>query len=158
MHMQNPEERACMQASIDPPHGRPDHDEQMRILSRLNVAEAFEMFLQTKYVGQRRFSAEGAESLIPLLDAVLGDAAKLGLHEVVLGMAHRGRLNVLANIVGKSYGQIFNEFEGYVDTSSTHGSGDVKYHLGAEGKYKAVDGTTIPVSLVANPSHLEAVA
>jgi 2-oxoglutarate dehydrogenase E1 component len=157
MHIQNPEERAWLQARVERPHLATDHDEQMRILSRLNVAEAFEMFLQTKYVGQRRFSAEGAESLIPLLDAVLGDAAKLGLHEVVIGMSHRGRLNVLANIVGKSYGQIFNEFEGYVDPSSTHGSGDVKYHLGADGKYKAADGTTIPVSLVANPSHLEAV-
>ncbi len=157
MHIQKPAERAWLQERVERPHLAPDHDEQMRILSRLNVAEAFEMFLQTKFVGQRRFSLEGAESLIPLLDAVLGEAAIGGLHEAVVGMAHRGRLNVLANIVGKSYGQIFNEFEGYVDPSSTHGSGDVKYHLGAEGKYKAADGTTIPVSLVANPSHLEAV-
>ena len=157
MHIQEPAERAWLQERVERPHLAVDHDEQMRILSRLNVAEAFEMFLQTKFVGQRRFSAEGAESLIPLLDAVLGEAAMSGLHEAVVGMAHRGRLNVLANIVGKSYGQIFNEFEGYVDPSSTHGSGDVKYHLGAEGKYKAADGTTIPVSLVANPSHLEAV-
>ena len=157
MHIQEPAERAWLQARVEVPHLAADHDEQMRILSRLNVAEAFEMFLQTKFVGQRRFSLEGAESLIPLLDAVLGEAAQGGLHEAVVGMAHRGRLNVLANIVGKSYGQIFNEFEGYVDPSSTHGSGDVKYHLGADGKYKAADGTTIPVSLVANPSHLEAV-
>jgi multifunctional 2-oxoglutarate metabolism enzyme len=157
MHIQNPEERAWLQERVERPHRPANHDEQMRILSRLNVAEAFEMFLQTKFVGQRRFSLEGAESLIPLLDAVLGDAAMNGLHEAVLGMAHRGRLNVLANIVGKSYGQIFNEFEGYVDPGSTHGSGDVKYHLGAEGKYRAADGATIPVSLVANPSHLEAV-
>jgi 2-oxoglutarate dehydrogenase E1 component len=157
MHIQEPIERAWLQARVERPHLAADHDEQMRILSRLNVAEAFEMFLQTKYVGQRRFSLEGAESLIPLLDAVLGEAAMKGLHEAVVGMAHRGRLNVLANIVGKSYGQIFNEFEGYVDPTSTHGSGDVKYHLGAEGKYRAADGTTIPVSLVANPSHLEAV-
>ncbi len=157
MHIQNPQERAWLQARVERSHSAADHDEQMRILSRLNVAEAFEMFLQTKYVGQRRFSLEGAESLIPLLDAVLGEAGRGGLHEAVVGMAHRGRLNVLANIVGKSYGQIFNEFEGYVDPGSTHGSGDVKYHLGADGKYKAADGTTIPVSLVANPSHLEAV-
>jgi multifunctional 2-oxoglutarate metabolism enzyme len=156
MHIQNPAERSWLQARIERPHSAADHDEQMRILSRLNVAEAFEMFLQTKYVGQRRFSLEGAESLIPLLDAVLGQAAKDGLHEAVIGMAHRGRLNVLANIVGKSYGQIFNEFEGYVDPGSTHGSGDVKYHLGADGKFQAADGTAIPVSLVANPSHLEA--
>ncbi|HEY5358739.1 MAG TPA: multifunctional oxoglutarate decarboxylase/oxoglutarate dehydrogenase thiamine pyrophosphate-binding subunit/dihydrolipoyllysine-residue succinyltransferase subunit [Streptosporangiaceae bacterium] len=157
MHIQNPEERAWIQARVERPHGRADKDEQLRILSRLNVAEAFEMFLQTKFVGQRRFSLEGAESLIPLLDAVLTEAADGGLHEVVLGMAHRGRLNVLANIVGKSYGQIFNEFEGNLDPSSTHGSGDVKYHLGAEGSYRVADGREIRTSLVANPSHLEAV-
>ncbi len=157
MHIQNPAERSWLQDRVERPHRNPDHDEQMRVLSRLNVAEAFEMFLQTKFVGQRRFSLEGSESLIPLLDAVLNEAAKVGLHEAVIGMAHRGRLNVLANIVGKSYAQIFDEFEGYVDPGSTHGSGDVKYHLGAEGRYTAADGTAIPVSLVANPSHLEAV-
>jgi 2-oxoglutarate decarboxylase len=157
MHMQEPEERAWLQARVERPHGRPDHAEQMQILSRLNVAEAFEMFLQTKYVGQRRFSLEGAESLIPLLDAVLTKAARVPLHEVVLGMAHRGRLNVLANIVGKSYAQIFGEFEGNLDPRTTHGSGDVKYHLGADGVFTASDGAQIPTSLVANPSHLEAV-
>jgi 2-oxoglutarate dehydrogenase E1 component len=157
MHIQNPEERAWIQDRVERPHGRPDKDEQLRILSRLNVAEAFEMFLQTKFVGQRRFSLEGAESLIPLLDAVLTEAAHGQLHESVLGMAHRGRLNVLANIVGKSYGQIFNEFEGNLDPGTTHGSGDVKYHLGAEGTYRVDDGTAIRTSLVANPSHLEAV-
>jgi 2-oxoglutarate decarboxylase len=157
MHIQNPAERAWLQERVERPHQSPDHDEQMRILSRLNVAEAFEMFLQTKFVGQRRFSLEGAESLIPLLDAVLTEAAEGGLHEAVLGMAHRGRLNVLANIIGKSYGQIFNEFEGYVDPGSTHGSGDVKYHLGADGRYITGDGENLPVTLVANPSHLEAV-
>jgi len=157
MHIQNPAERAWLQDRVERPHRNPEHDEQMRILSRLNVAEAFEMFLQTKFVGQRRFSLEGAESLIPLLDAVLNEAAKGGLHEAVIGMAHRGRLNVLANIIGKSYDQIFSEFEGYVDPGSTHGSGDVKYHLGAEGRYITADGRTIPVGLVANPSHLEAV-
>jgi len=157
MHMQNPEERAWLQARIERPHGRADHDEQIRILSRLNVAEAFEMFLQTKYVGQRRFSLEGAEALIPLLDAVLTEAARAQMDEVVIGMAHRGRLNVLANIVGKSYAQIFGEFEGNLDPSTTHGSGDVKYHLGADGVYAPGDGTSIKTSLVANPSHLEAV-
>jgi len=157
MHIQNPEERAWLQERIERPHGRPAHDEQMQILSRLNVAEAFEMFLQTKFVGQRRFSLEGAESLIPLLDAVLTAAAGQDLDEVVVGMAHRGRLNVLANIVGKSYGQIFGEFEGNLDPRSTHGSGDVKYHLGADGVFSAADGSAIQTSLVANPSHLEAV-
>jgi multifunctional 2-oxoglutarate metabolism enzyme len=157
MHIQNPEERAWIQVRVERPHGRADHDEQLRILSRLNVAEAFEMFLQTKFVGQRRFSLEGAESLIPLLDAVLTAASDEHLHEAVIGMAHRGRLNVLANIVGKSYAQIFQEFEGNLDPATTHGSGDVKYHLGAEGKYQGADGSAIATSLVANPSHLEAV-
>ena len=157
MHMQEPEERAWLQARVERPHGRPDHADQMQILSRLNVAEAFEMFLQTKYVGQRRFSLEGAESLIPLIDAVLTEAARVPLHEAVIGMAHRGRLNVLANIVGKSYAQIFGEFEGNIDPRTAHGSGDVKYHLGAEGVFTASDGSQIPTSLVANPSHLEAV-
>ncbi len=157
MHIQNPAERSWLQDRVERPHRDADHDEQMRVLAMLNVAEAFEMFLQTKFVGQRRFSLEGAESLIPLLDAVLTQAARGRLHEAVVGMAHRGRLNVLANIAGKSYAQIFGEFEGHVDPSTTHGSGDVKYHLGAEGKYTAADGTQIPVALVANPSHLEAV-
>ena len=157
MHIQNPDERAWIQARVERPHDRAGHDEQMQILSRLNVAEAFEMFLQTKYVGQRRFSLEGAESLIPLVDAVLTEAAQAPLDEAVIGMAHRGRLNVLANIIGKSYAQIFQEFEGNLDPRSTHGSGDVKYHLGADGVFTASDGATIPTSLVANPSHLEAV-
>jgi 2-oxoglutarate decarboxylase len=157
MHIQNPEERAWLQERIERPQGRPSHDEQLQIMSRLNVAEAFEMFLQTKYVGQRRFSLEGAESLIALLDAVLTEAARASLDEAVLGMAHRGRLNVLANIVGKSYAQIFGEFEGNLDPRTTHGSGDVKYHLGAEGVFTASDGSSIATSLVANPSHLEAV-
>ncbi|HEX4253436.1 MAG TPA: multifunctional oxoglutarate decarboxylase/oxoglutarate dehydrogenase thiamine pyrophosphate-binding subunit/dihydrolipoyllysine-residue succinyltransferase subunit, partial [Streptosporangiaceae bacterium] len=157
MHIQEPDERAWIQARIERPHERPGHDEQLNILSRLNVAEAFEMFLQTKFVGQRRFSLEGAESLIPLLDAVLTEAAQEGLDEAALAMAHRGRLNVLANIVGKSYGQIFNEFEGNMDPRSTQGSGDVKYHLGAEGVYQSLEGPQIKTTLVANPSHLEAV-
>src|SRR5580698_6237902 len=157
MHIQNPDERAWIQARVERPHGRADKDEQLRILSRLNVAEAFEMFLQTKFVGQRRFSLEGAESLIPLLDAVLTEAAQGQMDEAVIGMAHRGRLNVLANIVGKSYAQIFKEFEGNLDPRSAQGSGDVKYHLGAEGVFRAPDGRAIKISLVANPSHLEAV-
>src|SRR5450755_1049005 len=157
MHIQDPEERHWLQDRIEVPHARAEHDEQIRILSRLNVAEAFEMFLQTKFVGQRRFSLEGAESLIPLVDAVLAEAAQAGMDEAVIGMAHRGRLNVLANIVGKSYGQIFKEFEGNLDPSSAQGSGDVKYHLGADGTFRAPGGQQIKTSLVANPSHLEAV-
>ena len=156
MHIQDPEERKWIQSHIEVPHNRPGHDEQIRILSRLNVAEAFEMFLQTKFVGQRRFSLEGAEALIPLVDAVISEAAGDHLDEAVIGMAHRGRLNVLANIVGKSYAQIFKEFEGNLDPKSTQGSGDVKYHLGAEGRFTSYTGSQIRTSLVANPSHLEA--
>src|SRR6266436_4426895 len=106
------------------------------------------MFLQTKYVGQRRFSLEGAESLIPLVDAVLAEAADAKLEEAVVGMAHRGRLNVLANIIGKSYGQIFKEFEGNLDPGSVQGSGDVKYHLGATGTDPAPSGEQSRTSLV----------
>ena len=133
MHIQDPEERKWIQAHVEVPPARAGHDEQVRILSKLNVAEAFETFLQTKYVGQKRFSLEGGEALIPLLDVVISEAADAGLDEAVVGMAHRGRLNVLANVIGKSYGQIFKEFEGNLDPKSTQGSGDVKYHLGAEG-------------------------
>ncbi|GLW06265.1 alpha-ketoglutarate decarboxylase [Microtetraspora sp. NBRC 13810] len=157
MHIQGPEERAWIQARVEKPHAKPDRQEQLYILSRLNTAEAFETFLQTKFVGQKRFSLEGGESLIPLLDSVIGAAAEDGLDEVVIGMAHRGRLNVLANIVGKSYGQIFGEFEGNLDPRSAHGSGDVKYHLGSEGDFVAPGGQKIVASVVANPSHLEAV-
>jgi 2-oxoglutarate dehydrogenase E1 component len=157
MHIQNPEERAWIQARVEKAHASPERDEQLNILSRLNTAEAFETFLQTKFVGQKRFSLEGGESLIPLLDSVLSDAADEDLDEVVIGMAHRGRLNVLANIVGKSYAQIFGEFEGNIDPRTAHGSGDVKYHLGATGTFTAPSGKTIAASVVANPSHLEAV-
>ncbi|MBG0832171.1 multifunctional oxoglutarate decarboxylase/oxoglutarate dehydrogenase thiamine pyrophosphate-binding subunit/dihydrolipoyllysine-residue succinyltransferase subunit [Planomonospora sp. ID67723] len=157
MHMQNPEERAWIQARVERPHAKPDREEQLRVLERLNTAEAFETFLQTKFVGQKRFSLEGGESLIPLLDSVLCAAAQDQLDEAVIGMAHRGRLNVLANIVGKSYGQIFGEFEGNIDPRSSHGSGDVKYHLGATGDFVSPDGSKIKASVVANPSHLETV-
>src|SRR5690606_23350561 len=139
------------------PYTKPTHDEQMRILAKLNEAEAFETFLQTKYVGQKRFSLEGGESTISLLDAVLQSAAEAGLEEVAIGMAHRGRLNVLTNIAGKTYGQIFREFEGTQDPRTVQGSGDVKYHLGTEGTFTALNGEKIPVYLAANPSHLEAV-
>ncbi|MEU9439893.1 multifunctional oxoglutarate decarboxylase/oxoglutarate dehydrogenase thiamine pyrophosphate-binding subunit/dihydrolipoyllysine-residue succinyltransferase subunit [Streptomyces sp. NPDC048304] len=157
MHIQDPKQRKWIQDRVERPHSKMEREEQLRILRRLNAAEAFETFLQTKYVGQKRFSLEGGESVIPLLDAVIDSAAESRLDEVVIGMAHRGRLNVLANIVGKSYAQIFREFEGNLDPKSMHGSGDVKYHLGAEGTFTGLDGEQIKVSLVANPSHLEAV-
>ncbi|MDF3289435.1 multifunctional oxoglutarate decarboxylase/oxoglutarate dehydrogenase thiamine pyrophosphate-binding subunit/dihydrolipoyllysine-residue succinyltransferase subunit [Streptomyces silvisoli] len=157
MHIQDPKQRKWIQDRVERPHTKPEREEQLRILRRLNAAEAFETFLQTKYVGQKRFSLEGGESVIPLLDAVLDSAAESRLDEVVIGMAHRGRLNVLANIVGKSYAQIFREFEGNLDPKSMHGSGDVKYHLGAQGTFTGLDGEQIKVSLAANPSHLETV-
>src|SRR5438270_615370 len=132
-------------------------EEQGYILDRLNAAEAFERFLHTKYVGHKRFGLEGAESAIPLIDELLDLAAQEGTQEAVLGMAHRGRLNVLANIVGKSYRQIFREFEGDIDPDTIQGSGDVKYHVGASGKFVGRSGRELPLTLASNPSHLEAV-
>src|SRR6185436_12298767 len=108
-------------------------------------------------VGQKRFGIEGAESAIPLVHTVIDEAARAGLSEVVLGMAHRGRLNVLINIVGKSYGELFREFEGDLDPDTIQGSGDVKYHKGAVGKFVGRSGIEIPVTMASNPSHLEAV-
>jgi 2-oxoglutarate dehydrogenase E1 component len=157
MHIQDPEQRRWIQERVERPHQSPDREEQLRILRKLNESEAFETFLQTKFVGQKRFSLEGGESVIPLLDAVVSAAAHDDMDEVVIGMAHRGRLNVLTNIVGKSFGQIFSEFEGNLDPRTAHGSGDVKYHLGAEGTYTALDGETVKVTLTSNPSHLETV-
>ncbi|MGE3812055.1 MAG: multifunctional oxoglutarate decarboxylase/oxoglutarate dehydrogenase thiamine pyrophosphate-binding subunit/dihydrolipoyllysine-residue succinyltransferase subunit [Candidatus Nanopelagicales bacterium] len=158
MHMQDPDQRAWIQERVERKYDKPAREEQLRILRRLNAAEAFETFLQTKYVGQKRFSLEGGESVIPLMDAVLTAAAEAGLDEACIGMPHRGRLNVLANIAGKSYGQIFREFEGDFEVEgSVQGSGDVKYHLGTSGTFTADSGNEIDVYLAANPSHLEAV-
>ncbi|WP_246179867.1 multifunctional oxoglutarate decarboxylase/oxoglutarate dehydrogenase thiamine pyrophosphate-binding subunit/dihydrolipoyllysine-residue succinyltransferase subunit [Kocuria coralli] len=156
MHLEAPAEREWFQGELEKGYTKPTRDEQFRILSRLNAAEAFETFLQTKYVGQKRFSLEGGESLIPLLDAVISDAADDGLAGVVIGMAHRGRLNVLTNIAGKSYAQVFREFEGSQDPRAAEGSGDVKYHLGTEGVFTSDSGNQTQVYLGANPSHLEA--
>ncbi|WP_168583438.1 multifunctional oxoglutarate decarboxylase/oxoglutarate dehydrogenase thiamine pyrophosphate-binding subunit/dihydrolipoyllysine-residue succinyltransferase subunit [Gephyromycinifex aptenodytis] len=157
MHIQDPEQRHWMQKRSEVRQEKISRDEQMRILRRLNAAEAFETFLQTKFVGQKRFSLEGGESVIAALDEVLVCAAEDGMDEVCIGMPHRGRLNVLANIAGKSYGQIFREFEGKQDPRSVQGSGDVKYHLGTEGEFTSEDGKKTKVYLAANPSHLEAV-
>jgi 2-oxoglutarate dehydrogenase E1 component len=157
MHIQDPEQRQWLQSRVERPYAKPSPTEQLRILRRLNAAEAFETFLQTKYVGQKRFSLEGGEAVIPLLDGLLSASARAGLDEVCVGMPHRGRLNVLANITGKSYDQIFREFEGTQDPRSVQGSGDVKYHLGTEGVFTADSGETTKVYLAANPSHLEAV-
>ncbi|WP_241779489.1 multifunctional oxoglutarate decarboxylase/oxoglutarate dehydrogenase thiamine pyrophosphate-binding subunit/dihydrolipoyllysine-residue succinyltransferase subunit, partial [Mycobacteroides sp. H002] len=157
-HILEPEQQKWLQERIEVKHDKPTVAEQKYILSKLNAAEAFETFLATKYVGQKRFSLEGAEGVIPMMDAVIDQSAEHGLDEVVIGMPHRGRLNVLANIVGKPYSQIFTEFEGNLNPALAHGSGDVKYHLGASGTYIQMFGDNdIEVSLTANPSHLEAV-
>jgi 2-oxoglutarate decarboxylase len=159
MHITDPEEREWLQKRIEVKHEQPDRGKQKHILGRLNAAEAFETFLQTKYVGQKRFSLEGGESLIPVLDEVLLAGTEHGLDEVAIGMPHRGRLNVLANVLGKSYAKIFGEFEGNIDPGTVQGSGDVKYHLGATGTFRnpfKLD-AEIAVSLASNPSHLETV-
>ncbi len=157
MHIQDTQQRLWFQSRFERSHQPFPREEHIRILDKLNEAEVFETFLQTKFVGQKRFSLEGGESAIVLLDEICERAADAGLDEVVIGMPHRGRLNVLANIVGKKYGQIFREFEGNIDPRTNTGSGDVKYHLGAEGEFHATSGTVIKTSVAANPSHLEAV-
>jgi 2-oxoglutarate dehydrogenase E1 component len=157
MHISDPAEKAWIQQQVEGARTHLSTEDQLHILDRLNAAEALERFLGTKYVGQKRFGIDGAESAIPLLDAVVEQAADDRMSAVVMGMAHRGRLNVLVNIVGKSYEQLFKEFEGNIDPQSTQGSGDVKYHLGQAGKYTSRQGNAIEVELAANPSHLEAV-
>jgi 2-oxoglutarate dehydrogenase E1 component len=157
MHIQELEEQRWIQEQVEGPQHDLPLDDKRHILAKLNAAEAFEEFLGTKYVGQKRFGLQGAESAIPILDALLEAAADADLDGVVMGMAHRGRLNVLTNVVGKSYDQVFREFDGVVDPESTQGSGDVKYHLGQVGKYVSRSGKEVEVELSANPSHLETV-
>jgi len=156
MYIQSPAERLWIQERVEVGVQTFPREEQLRILRKLNSAEAFETFLQTKFVGQKRFSLEGGESVIPILDAVISSAAERNLDEVCIAMPHRGRLNVLANIAGKSYGQIFQEFEGHYKENEVQGSGDVKYHLGTEGVFTAESGAKTKIYLAANPSHLEA--
>jgi 2-oxoglutarate decarboxylase len=159
MHMQETVQKRWLQDRMEPTRNKQPLDgaTKRRILLKLNDAESFERFLHTKYVGHKRFSLEGAESLIPMLDFLFNESTGDGVVEAVLGMAHRGRLNVLANTLGKSYEQIFREFEGDIDPNSREGSGDVKYHLGADGTHEAPSGGTMKLSLASNPSHLEAV-
>lgn len=132
-------------------------EKKKRILEKLNQGVIFEKFLHTKYIGQKRFSLEGGETTIPALDAIITTAANNDVHEVVIGMAHRGRLNVLANIMGKTYEQIFSEFEGTAKLDQTMGSGDVKYHMGYGSEVQTAEGKTVHLKLMPNPSHLEAV-
>ncbi|MDR2122895.1 MAG: 2-oxoglutarate dehydrogenase E1 component [Flavobacteriaceae bacterium] len=158
MYIRNPEEVAWVQRWLKVNFNHPvlSVEEKTRILKKLSYAVAFENFLHTKFVGQKRFSLEGGESLIPALDEIINHSSELGVEEIVIGMAHRGRLNVLANIFNKSHSQIFTEFEGK-DYQETIFSGDVKYHLGSHNKYRTKKGKTVKISLAPNPSHLETV-
>jgi len=159
MYIRNPEKLAWLRNKIEKEslaHAL-TLDEKKRILSKLNEAVVFENFLHTKYVGQKRFSLEGGETTIPALDKMITASAELGVEEVVIGMAHRGRLNVLANIMGKTYEQIFNEFEGNVKPDMTMGDGDVKYHMGYSSEVVTPKGHKMNLKLMPNPSHLEAV-
>ncbi len=157
MHIQNPEEKKWLQDKMEPVTNTPKFSDDLKkiILNKLIDAETFEHFIHTKFIGHKRFSLEGSETLIPVLDILLNEASDNSVAEVVLGMSHRGRLNVLGNIIGKSYESIFSEFEDIKDPNSIAGSGDVKYHLGASGTYKTRNGKSITVSVASNPSHLE---
>ncbi len=157
LHIQEPAEQRWVQEQVEGRSWTTSPEEQRHVLDRLNAAEALEKFLDTKYKGAKRFGIEGAESAIVVLDAVLDGAAASGISEAVLGMAHRGRLNVLVNIVGQPYGELFDQFEGNLDPDTTQGSGDVKYHKGFHGTYTGLSGTPLDVTLASNPSHLEAV-
>src|SRR6267378_7200706 len=158
MHIQVPAERAWIQEKFEK-RSRPALAAPLRkqILEILTGAETFERFLDRRYTGTKRFGIEGAESLMPALEAILHRGSELGIREFVIGMPHRGRLNVLANFVGKPFAAVFSEFQGNSpNPEHVHGSGDVKYHLGTSGN-REVDGRTVHLSLAANPSHLEAV-
>ncbi len=157
MHIQNPAEKTWLQNKMEPVKNTPSYNNEIKknILQKLIAAESFENFIHSKFVGHKRFSLEGSETLIPVLDMIFNEAAEQNIKEIVLGMSHRGRLNVLANVIGKSFESIFVEFEDIQDPNSIAGSGDVKYHLGATGNYKTLAGKSITVSVAANPSHLE---
>lgn len=159
MYVRDPEKLKWLREKIekDALAFNPSHDQRKRILKKLNEAVVFENFLHTKYLGQKRFSLEGGETTIAALDAIINKGAQLGVKEVMIGMAHRGRLNVLANIMGKTYEQIFNEFEGSATPDLTMGDGDVKYHMGFSSQVTATNGEKVELKLAPNPSHLEAV-
>ena len=163
-HIENREKRMWLKERIEKRPGLGVTDDygldlpsKKRILEKLNGAVVFERFLHTKYVGQKRFSLEGGETTIPALDAIIQLGASMGVEEFIFGMAHRGRLNVLANILGKTYEQIFNEFEGNMNPEQSFGDGDVKYHLGFSAQVEGPAGKTLHLKLVPNPSHLESV-
>jgi 2-oxoglutarate dehydrogenase E1 component len=156
-HIQDPDEKAWIQERLEPASARAPLDPALRreILQSVASAEMFEKFLHTKFVGHKRYGLEGAETTIPVLERILLEAAATGVTEAVVGMAHRGRLNVLANIIGKPLAKILSEFEEIDDPMATQGSGDVKYHLGSSGTLRVADGKEILVSVAPNPSHLE---
>jgi 2-oxoglutarate dehydrogenase E1 component len=159
LHIQETSKRRFLQAMMEPTQNQPDFSKAQKIqaLDKIIQAESFEKFLHTRYVGQKRFGLEGGESLIASLDAVLEFGPDMGVEEIVIGMAHRGRLNVLANILGKSYEYIFNEFSENYIPQTMHGDGDVKYHLGFDAIVKNSRRQSLILQLAANPSHLEAV-
>ena len=159
MHMQVFTERRWIRDRIEGARGRPafSREKKQRILTNLLRAEEFESFLHTRYVGQKRFSLEGGETLIPMLDAIVESCPRLGLSQIIMGMAHRGRLNVLTNILGKDYKFLFNEFADNYIPQAVHGDGDVKYHLGYDAVQTTSTGDQVGISLAPNPSHLEAV-
>jgi 2-oxoglutarate dehydrogenase E1 component len=159
MNIQHPEEKRWLQQRMEPQANNwpLDRETRVRTLDHLIQAEEFEHFLHSRFVGQKRFALEGGETAVAILEELLERAANHGVHEIVIGMAHRGRLNMLANVVGKPLPQIFSEFEGVIDPASMQGSGDVKYHLGASGIRTASTGKEVVVSISPNPSHLEAV-
>jgi 2-oxoglutarate dehydrogenase E1 component len=159
MYIRDPKVLSWIQEKIekDSLNFNPGIEYKKRILSKLNEAVVFENFLHTKFLGQKRFSLEGGETTIPALDAIIEKGAELGVKEVVIGMAHRGRLNVLANTMGKTYEQIFSEFEGTAVPDLTMGDGDVKYHMGYSSEVETTSGNKVNLKLAPNPSHLEAV-
>jgi len=163
-HIENREKRMWLQNKIEKRadiNNRSDYglsiETKKRILEKLSGAVGFEKFLHTKYVGQKRFSLEGGETTIPALDEIIQTGASMGVEEFIFGMAHRGRLNVLANILGKTYEQIFNEFEGNMNPEQSFGDGDVKYHLGFSSQIPGPNGKILHLKLTPNPSHLESV-
>jgi 2-oxoglutarate dehydrogenase E1 component len=159
MHLQDPDERRWLQERMEPAKNRADFTvaERIGLLKKLTAASLFEMYLNKKYVGVTRFSLDGGEALIPFLDVMRRRAVEAGCREIILGMAHRGRLNVLCNILGKPAEEIFSEFESCYDPQDLVGSGDVKYHIGYLTEHRMADGTPLSLYLVSNPSHLEAV-
>jgi 2-oxoglutarate dehydrogenase E1 component len=159
VHIQETEVRRWIQDRIEPTENRPEfeNDKKIRILTKILEAESFEQFLHTRYLGQKRFSLEGAETLIAALDGIVQHTPVVGVEEIVVGMAHRGRLNVLANILQKSYEFVFQEFSENYMPNTAFGDGDVKYHLGFHSIITTQAGTSLEIQIAANPSHLEAV-